>query len=151
MLRAVVLCLAALALIASGCGGTSKEDYEEEIDAVGQQLDEEFTDIGRELQMSGGLEKAAPELRRGASALDEAVDDLEGLEPPDDAEKAHDKIVEGVRLLARDFRSAAPAAARGDVRRVLQLFGSIESSRGYRLILEARDDLRDAGYDVSDG
>ena len=148
MSRVLAVFLAAVALVAAGCGGSDKEDYEEEIDKVGQTLDEQFTEIGRDIQASGGLKRAAPEVEKGAEALDDAVADLEEIDPPDDAEAAHGKIVRGVGLLADDFREAGRAAGENDAPRVLRLFGDIESSEGFRMIVEARDDLREAGYDV---
>jgi hypothetical protein len=150
MSRIVALLLAAVALVAAGCGGSSEEDYEGEIDQIGQTLDEQFTEIGRDIQASGGLRRAAPEVEKGADALDEAVADLKEIDPPDDAEAAHDKIVRGVGLLAEDFREAGRAAGANDAPRVLRLFGDIESSEGFRMIVEARDELRDAGYDVEE-
>jgi hypothetical protein len=148
MFRLCAVVLAAATLIGAGCGGTSKEDYEEEIDGIGQTLDEQFTQIGRDIQASGGLENAAPDVDRGADALDDAVADLEEVDPPDDAEDAHEKIIEGVGLLADDFRAAAQAAGENDAPRVLKLFGDIQATEGFQRIVEARDELRDAGYDV---
>ena len=150
MLRPLATCLAALALFAGGCGGTSKEDYEKEIDEVGTTLDEQFTEIGRDIQESGDLERAADEVAKGAEALDEAAAELEDIEPPDDAEEAHGKVVDGVELLADDFRAASRAAAANDAEKVLELFGNIESSEGFKKIVEARDDLKKAGYNVEE-
>ena len=150
MTRFLALGLAVLALIAAGCGGTSKEDYEEEIDRVGKTLDEQFTEIGRDIQASGSLENAAGDVRKGAEALDEAVAGLEDIDPPDDAEDAHAKIVDGVAALADDFREAARAASANNAPKVIELFGDLESSEGFKKILEARRDLRDAGYDVEE-
>ena len=150
MSRYLALCLALLALVVPGCGGDSKEDYEKEIDKVGQTLDEQFTEIGRDIQASGGLKNAAPEVEKGADALDDAAAELKDIDPPDDAEKAHDKIVQGVGLLADDFRSAAKAAGANNAPRVLRLFGNIESSEGFKRIVEAREQLKDAGYDVEE-
>ena len=150
MTRSLALGLAVVTLIAAGCGGTSKEDYEEEIDGVSETLDEQFTEIGRDIQESGSLENAAGEVRKGAVVLDEAAADLEGIDPPDDAEEAHAKIVDGVAALADDFREAARAARANDAPRVIELFGDLESSEGFKKILAARQDLKDAGYDVEE-
>ena len=150
MSRILAISLAAVALLAAGCGGSDKEDYEQEIDQVGQTLDEQFTEIGRDIQASGGLKRAAPEVEKGAEALDEAVADLKEIDPPGDAKSAHEKIVQGVGLLADDFREAGQAAGANNAPRVLRLFGSIESSEGFRMIVEARDELREAGYDVEE-
>jgi hypothetical protein len=148
MSRYLALGLAAAALVAAGCGGTSKDDYEDEINRIGETLDEEFTQIGRELQASGGLANAADEVREGAEAYDAAAAELEDIEPPEDAEEAHAKIVAGVELLADDLRVAARAAAADDAARVQELFADLESREGYRRILEAREELETAGYAV---
>jgi len=150
MTRFLALGLVVVALVAAGCGGTSEEDYEDEIDRVGQTLDEQFTEIGRDIQESGSLKNAAGDVRKGAEALDEAVADLEDVDPPDDAEDAHAKIVDGIGSLADDFREAARAADANDAPRVIELFGDLESSEGFKKILEARQDLKDAGYDVEE-
>jgi hypothetical protein len=148
--RIAALSLAIVALLAAGCGGSSKEDYEEEIDKVQLSLEERFTEIGRDIQSSGELKNAAPELEKGAKALDETVADLKEIDAPDDAEEAHDKFVQGVGLLADDFQEAAQAAGANDRPRLLRVFGDIQSSEGARLIAEADDELKDAGYDVEE-
>jgi hypothetical protein len=148
MSRYLALGLAAAALIAAGCGGTSKDEYEDEINRIGETLEQEFTRIGRDLQSSGGVENAADEVREGAEAYDAAAAELEDIDPPDDAEDAHAKIVGGVELLADDLREAARAAAADDAAGVQTVFASLESREGFRRILEARNELKSAGYAV---
>lgn len=145
---AVATALAAVALVAPGCGGTSKEEYEKEIDRIGTTLDEQSTQIERDLQTSGGLPNAADDVEKGADALDEAADDLDDVDPPDDAQEAHERIVGGVRLLGDDFRQAAEAARLGDSRTVLELFGEFAARDGFRRIEAGLEQLADAGYDV---
>ena len=146
--RATALLLAAV--VAAGCGGTSKEDYEREIDQIGKTLEQQFTGIGRDIQSSGSLQRAAPQVEEGAEALDEAAAELEELEPPEDAEGAHRKIVNGIETLADDFRAAARAAAANDTDALLKLFGDIARSEGARKIAAARRELERAGYDVGE-
>lgn len=146
---ALAACLAAVALVAPACGGTSKEDYEKRIDEVGPTLDEQSTQILRELQSSGGIEQAAAGLKKGADALDETAEDLDDIEPPDDAEEAHAEIVEGVRMLAGDFRAAERAARSNDTQRVLDLLANVAESEGLKKITEALKELKAAGYDVA--
>ena len=142
--------LAALVLAASGCGGTSKEEYEQQVDEIGTTLDRQFTGIGRDIQDSGSLRNAAPEVEKGAEALHDAAADLEDVEPPDDARAAHGKIVKGIEILADDFRKVARAAESNDTRALLDLFGNIGASEGARKIAEAREDLEKAGYEVEE-
>ena len=142
--------LAAVALVAAGCGGTSKEDYEGELDQIGESLDEQLTEISRDVQSSGSLENAADDIEKGADALDEAAGDFDDIDPPDDAEDAHAKIVDGVEALAGDFREAADAARANDAATVLELFSDIEASEGFKKIDEARKQLKAEGYNVSE-
>lgn len=145
---AIAMGLATVALLAAGCGGTSEEDYEKEIDRLVVTLDEQVTEIGRDIQSSGNLENAAADVEKGADTLDEAAADLEDIDPPDDADDAHTKIVAGLKSLAGDFREAARAAGANDAQKVLALFADIEASEGFKKIDEARNELKAAGYDV---
>jgi hypothetical protein len=151
MTRLLALLMTTIALVAAGCGGgTSKEDYEEEVSKIGDTLEEQFNEIGRDIQSAGDLKNAAPEIEKGAQALDDTAADLDEIDPPDDASDAHDKIVSGVEDLADDFRAAANAAEAENAQKVLSLFGDIQASDGAKKITEARQELKDQGYDVQE-
>jgi hypothetical protein len=94
-LRLPALCLAALALLGAGCGESEREKYEGEMDEIGQRLERELTQVGRDIQSSGGLELAAPEIEKGADLLDRTARELAELEPPEDARRPHARIVSG--------------------------------------------------------
>ena len=148
--QAPALCLVVLALVAGGCGESEKEKYEKGVDEIGQTLEKEFAQIGRDIQASGGLENAAPEIEESAELLDEAAADLEELDPPGDAERAHRLITAGVNQLAAEFRDAADAALAGRLQPVLDLFSDVEASEGAKRIEAARRELERKGYDVEE-
>jgi hypothetical protein len=144
--RSLALCLAALALLAGGCGGDSKEDYENDFREAGERLEKQYGDL-EELFSGAGNDpaKLADALDRSADAFDDAADELEDIEPPDDAKDPHEKLIEGARELADDFRSAA--GQRDDLEALAR---TVQSSEGLPKISEAIEELKDKGYETGE-
>jgi hypothetical protein len=148
VLRWLVLPLAGLALLAAGCGGTSKEDYEREVEELSELLAEQGERMGRRFQRSGGLAEGAPIVLDAAEAIETAARDFEDVEPPDDAESEHRQIVSGTDRLARDFREAAEAASAENPRPILELFRELATSTGSKRLEAALRRLENKGYDL---
>ena len=150
MRRALAVAAAAAALFAAGCGGDDKEDYVKEFNEVGRTLERTLTSLGTDITGSTDPKQIGTKLDQGARALDSAARDLDEIEPPDDAQSAHDKIVSGVRDLAQTFRKGADEAQKGDLTELVDTFSSIQGSQGASKIQEAQRELRDKGYDVDE-
>ena len=147
MRRLAALCLAATAL-AAGCGGNGGDDYERQVREIGQQLQD--SDVGAELQnVRSGAELAAA-LRKAAGLLDEAGDELDELEPPDDAAEAHRKVTEGARETANTFRDVAKQALSGNSQDMLASLAQLTGSGGAVKLEEGLKELERKGYDVQD-
>ena len=148
MTRAFALAASVVALAIAGCGGDDKEDYVKEFNKVGNTLEKTLTSLGTDLTGSTDPKQIAGKLDEGAKALEDAADELDGIEPPDDAEKAHDKIVSGVKDLSATFEKGASEAKSGDLTKLVKTFSSIQGSQGASKIQEAQKELRDKGYKV---
>jgi hypothetical protein len=97
MRRIVVLGVAvsALAIAAAGCGGggggsaLSKEEYSSKLDKICADLNAKNKEIGEPDSIQGIADKG-PELN---DAFQDAIDKVEGLDPPDELKDAHEKFL----------------------------------------------------------
>lgn len=150
MTRVLTLSLAALALLAAGCGGddgSSKEDYEREVQTVGDTLQRTFGELGSSISGSGSTEQAATKLEEGAASLDKAAADFRDIDPPTEIEDSHNQIVSGLEALADEFRKGAQAAEGGDLQELLQFAQGLQGSDAVRQVTEAGNDIESKGYD----
>lgn len=135
-----------IALVAAGCGGAtaSKNDYVESLNKASAVLREQLPGLGTSLG-SGGPEAAA-QLEEGADALDAAAKDVGKIDPPDDAAKAHRKMVVGLEKLAGTFHDAAAAAKSKDVDELQKTLARFQDDSGVKEIQEAESELKANGY-----
>lgn len=162
-IAAVALGIAA----AAGCGGDrggsalSKEEYQAEVVAAGEQIASQFEEIATEAQSLstadiGSLDDAselfgdlAAVVATGEDELRGFADKLAALEPPDDAPAANDKLVDGFTQLADDFGALGTALEDGEISEITQLgeqLESITSSEAGETIQSAIDELEASGY-----
>jgi uncharacterized phage infection (PIP) family protein YhgE len=162
-LSLLVLAIALLAGV-SACGGgdeLSKDDYRAELEGSQSALVESLGTLAASAQATPDVSSVADleeffgqladQVEASVTALEEAADELDDVEPPGDAAEAHDKLVEGIRLLADDFGELADVINSGDfdeIQDVAATFQQIESSEAGRLIQEAIDELQEKGYEL---
>jgi hypothetical protein len=159
----------ALGLVAAaGCGGgdggsaLSKDEYQAEVVAAGEQVAAQFERIATEAQSISGagigsLDDASQAFTDLAAVVTTGEEELRGfaakldsLTPPDDAASANDKLVDGFTQLADDFGSLATALEGGEISEVLQLGKELEAitdSEAGTTIQSAIDELEQAGYE----
>ena len=158
VVRALLILLLALAggLAVAACGAgddeLSREEYERELGEAQQEIESAFDDARAELRGaaggSGSLDSAAEKLEGARDELEQAADDLDDVEPPSDAEDAHNRLVEGMRELSDDYGGFQEALESGSVTRVQQFvtdFGDLDS---VERISGAIADLEEQGYRV---
>lgn len=148
--RSVTALLAAIVLAVAGCGDskTSKDDYVKQINAVGQTLQQQLSSLGSDISSQSDPRGIASKLEDGAKTLDGAAKKLDDIEPPDDATKAHEQIVAGVRQLAATFRTGVKEAEGGQLSALAKTFSGIGTSAGIKKIAAGTQQLKDAGYKI---
>lgn len=167
----IVLALAATAFVfvLAGCGGggdggaLSKDDYSTKVGEIGDTLQTAFEDIATEADSIssedvGSLSEAGDLLDRlavvvadGATALQDAADELESLTPPDDAVEANEQLAAGLDALARQFTDLQDALEGGSFGEITELAKGIQeiaTSDAGKQVSAAIDDLKAKGYEV---
>jgi hypothetical protein len=132
------------AVVLAGCAGDggrlSKTEYAAQVRSVYAGVQEAFaaTNVPPDR-----VEDAQAELR-------EAADELEGLEPPEDAEAANAQIAAGFRLYADELDRLRNAAERGDQATIDDFNAGVAERESVKQIMEAAESLKFKGYDLGD-
>jgi hypothetical protein len=82
-----------------GCGGSARADYEQDLAQVGRGVDDSLARIPTD----GSQPIDSTDIARIADDLREAADQLDDLEPPEDAAKAQARLQRGLRGVANVF------------------------------------------------
>ncbi len=141
--------LAAAALVAAACGGssyTSKNDYVKSINKAEASLQKSVSSLGPSLNSSASGAEIATRLDAGSKAMDSAATDFQKISPPPDAKHAHGEIVDGLHKIAGTFRDAAGAARKNDTATMLKTLQQIDTSPGAAEIQKAQNELMAHGY-----
>lgn len=141
--------LVVVALLLAGCGGggdrLTKEEYQSEVQGVGETLGDALGGVDTE---GGGIDELGGQVDELQTALDSAADDLDELTPPEEVEDAHDKLVEGIRGFADELEELGTAAESGDLGAIQAFQEVFTTSESVRKIREAADELQDKGYSL---
>lgn len=89
------------ALLVAGCGGTSKAEYETEVGKIG-------TSVEKDLDKLDSGTPSPEVIDEVQGTLEEAADDLEGIDPPSEVSELHDDLVEVLRDTAALFDDLSP-------------------------------------------
>jgi hypothetical protein len=149
MKRPVLIVLAALALLATGCGNSEENDYVKQVNAVDAKV---TAAIGEVAKGANNQAAAAKAFDQAATRLDVVVKDYEAIDPPGNAAGAHTKTIAGIKGLAdlfRDFADqtrAANTSAEADALR--KRAESITATKPFKQLAQARAELEKAGYKV---
>ncbi len=159
MRRAVVMvaCLLGVVVIA-GCGGggggdngsaLSKEDYEEQMQALQADLSQSATELQRAFSNPQDAPAVSAGLDEAADIFDDASTSLSEIEPPEDVAEPHQVMVDKTASAAGKIRGVADrvenAATPAEISNELAEFSSIEELTELQ---QAVDDIQAAGYDI---
>jgi DNA repair exonuclease SbcCD ATPase subunit len=160
-LKLLLLALAATALVAAGCGdddggdsgsngALSNEDYASEVRDVLEPLGSELQRIGDTVRASESQQELADSVRSAEDRLQQSIDELESLEPPSDAEAAHQELIGALTDFQGSLNELSSAADAEDTAEVIQsasrLPGAAQELQSR--LNEVRQQLEDAGIDV---
>ena len=150
----IVLAAAALAAGAAGCGGDgggdrlSKEEYQQQVKDVGSTLTKSAEGLSGAFNQSDpeSLDQVADEVEKLQDAMNTAADDLDAMNPPQDAQASHDKLVDGMRGFAGDIGDLAEAARDGRLKDIQDFAENFGNSDSAKKIQEATEELKAKGY-----
>jgi hypothetical protein len=151
-----VATLAALALLAAGCGGgngggksggerMSKSEYEARIQHDGKEIRDVFKPLSTP---PSSLDALASAIKKGQNKLRDVAADLDGVTPPANVEHDNDVLVSGLRKLADQLEPLRQGAAKGDVRAVQKAVNEIQGSQSLKGAQEATADMKKKGYKI---
>jgi hypothetical protein len=145
-------CALAVAALLAGCGGgderLSKAQYQRELSEVGKTLSESIGSVGGAVTGVADLEAAGEQVGELQTALSKAADDLDELEPPEDVEGAHEKLVQGIRGFADELEDLEIAIRGGDLGRIRTFENDFGNSEPVAQIREASEELEEQGYEL---
>jgi len=151
----LVAALAAAAIATTACssggGQLSHDDYQKKITQIAADFKARQQDSLGSLQKINSpddLPKVADSLRTGADQIDQVADDLDGINPPDDAADANSKLVSGFRATADALRQLADAAEKKDLQKLQEIGTSFQNSEASKQLNQAEQELKKAGYNV---
>jgi hypothetical protein len=116
MPRLLLAALAAVVLIAAGCGGSdtlSKSDYQKQFNAAAAKFTTRAKALKNPADNAPASERAAAG-DKAAAAIGDLADDLEGLHPPAEVAQAHKDLTAAFRESSDLTKQAAQKLRAGD-------------------------------------
>jgi hypothetical protein len=166
----VIAGLLAAGVLFAGCGGDdesdtaadtgatteeataalSEEDYRTEVEGVLTPLGEELQRIGTETSGQTTPEGVAEGLADTEEALQSGIDDLEAIEPPENLQEPHDRMIVALEDFAQATTEAREGAESGDLQAVATDY--VTAATDFQQELQAvLQDFEAAGLDVQPG
>jgi hypothetical protein len=146
---AATLAAVALALVLSGCGGgdrLSKSQYQRHLTSDTQEIRKAFLPLSTPPSSMGEL---AGKLKVGESQLNDAANDLEGLNPPKEIEKDNKTLAKGLHKFAEELDSFRKAAEKEDPQLLRKTFADLQRSHALVDVRNATTDMKKKGYKLS--
>jgi hypothetical protein len=144
----LVLALCALALCVAGCGGggdgrLSKADYKVALGKIVKELNAAKQTVQHTELGATTVADAVAGLREFAAREDSLGDEVEKINPPSDAEKAHDKLAETMHDDAKTIRKVLPKLSSFST--VSQMIGYLKSQPQPESAREQEETLSNLG------
>ena len=117
------LLIVALVGIAAGCGGgsgqLSADEYRQQADAICKEADEKLDKLGE----PESLEEFRELMKDAQPTIEQTVDDLGELDPPDDLQDAHDRWIEKNEELVETTEQLQDVEDEQELTRIGEEFG----------------------------
>lgn len=107
-------------LMLTGCGDSETDSFTESVETYCPQFSE-LIELGDALQDSSDLQAAAQATREYARLGDQTADELDELNPPDDADTAWSRFVDALRSSAQAQGAVIDALENTDAKRLAGL------------------------------
>lgn len=145
MTPARTLLILSVGLLLAGCGGEdrlSKQEYGQKVRAI-------YADVQQAFQATNVPQgELAARVGAAQDQLRESADELEDIEPPEDVEREHEELVEGMRRYADDLDRLRNAAENGDQRTIDDFNARIAQNEAVEQMAEAAEEMKFKGYDL---
>ena len=156
MKRIWIVVALAVGIAAAGCGGDgggdrlTKEEYQQEVRDVGQTLSQSAEGLSGAFSQSDpeSLDQVADQIEELQAAMNQAAEELDDMNPPEDAESAHDDLVEGIRGFSDEVGEVADAAREGNLQDLQSFSQNFANSDSVQQIEQATEELRSKGYTI---
>ena len=139
-----------LAVALGGCGGgdrLSKDEYEQKVQAAGEDLEQAFGALDADPSNLPELQRATQQARE---ELRQQIGELEDIEPPEDIEEEHDDLVRGLDALADALGKIEQAAETRNAAKVAQAVQGIGDSPAIEEADRATRSMKQKGYEIGE-
>ena len=152
--RTTLLFFSVITLALSGCGGgdggsgdrLTKEDYERELASLGPVVSEGFEWVDDPVSPEG----FDTQIRRLQAGLNDFADRLNDLNPPEEIQDAHEKLIESMRQLSEDLDQISPslaeAARSDDPAAAFEILGQLAALESSLMLQEVQVEFEEKGY-----
>ena len=121
-LRAAVICLAALALVATGCGSDTKasNDYVKQVNKIQTDFLSDVQKVGNGASASTDPATAAKKTFSDLSgAIEKFIADLKNVDPPDKVKELHNRLISQMNQVDSEFKQAGSSIDSKDSKTIL--------------------------------
>jgi hypothetical protein len=121
LVRASAVGLAALSLVAAGCGSDTKanNDYVDAVNKAQTEFADNIQKVGSSAPSgSDPAAKAKQTFTALGAAIDKVIADLKAVEPPDDVKDLHNKLISQLNDFGGQVDQAASALGSGDLKAI---------------------------------
>lgn len=125
----------------------SEDEYRAEVEGVLTPLGEELQAIGSETSTQTTPEGVADGLGEAETALQTGIDDLEAIQPPEEFQKPHDRLIAALQDFQEATTTAREGAESGDIQAIATDY--VQAATDFQTELtEVVQDFEDAGLEI---
>jgi hypothetical protein len=132
-----------------GDGGTSKEDYASEVEAIVPSALDEITSLRDAIQRGESAEEITSKFDETETAFQDSIDELENLDPPDDVADENQELVRALDDFRRAIADVGTELEAGQPGQAVNQF-TPRAVAFFNQITDIRERLRNAGVEVGD-